>query len=526
MKTKDILLMFLMYVSAHTAAAYDVCINNICYNLFGMEATVTNDPSYRIHYSGDIVIPEKITHNGITFVVTSIGEKAFFSCSSLTSVVIPNSVTSIGKRAFRDCKDLTSVVIPNSVLTIEEGAFASCWKLATISVSDNVEYIGYEAFDYTPWFNNLPNGMIYLGKVAYKYNGTMPAGTNFSIKEGIKSITGGAFRGVSGLASVTIPSSVTSIGMSAFSGCQDLTSVTIPASVTSMESGAFSKCVNLTSITICDGAKTIGDNAFSGCTALTSIEFPSSVVSLGRRVFEDCSALSSVTISDNMEYIGTDCFKKTAWYNNQPDGMIYVGKIAYKYKGEMPEGTNMVIKDGTLCIAGKAFASCTGLKSVIIPSSVTTIGSGAFSYCHGLTWFIIPHGVTILESSAFYKCSALAYLVIPSSVTQIGGECFKSCGSLKDLYVFIPTPLPIRYDDFSYSYSATLHVPVGCKSKYQAAEYWKNFNEIVEDANPTRISEISTKVATQQQVFTLDGSQISKPRKGLNIINGRKVLVK
>lgn len=354
----------------------------------------------------------------------------------------------------------------------------------------------------------------------------MPAGTNFSIKEGIKSITGGAFRGVSGLASVTIPSSVTSIGMSAFSGCQDLTSVTIPASVTSMESGAFSKCVNLTSITICDGAKTIGSGTFRDCTALTSIEFPSSVVSLGRSAFEGCTALSSIIISDNIEYIGGDCFRKTDWYNNQPDGMVYIGKAAYKYKGVMPEGTNMIIKEGTRCIAGNAFASCSGMKSIIIPSSVTTIGDSAFEYCNGLTWFIIPHGVTILESGAFYKCRALAYLVIPSSVTQIGRDCFKSCGSLKDLYVFIPTPLPIRYDDFSYSYSATLHVPVGCKSKYQAAEYWKNFNEIVEDANPTGISEISTKAATQQQVFTLDGSQISKPRKGLNIINGRKVLVK
>jgi len=525
MKTKAILLLIFMYVSAHTAVAYDVCIDNICYNLFGMEATVTNDPSYRIFYKGDIVIPEKITHNGITFVVTSIGEEAFFN-RSITSIVIPNSIISIGSRAFRDCKDLTSVVIPNSVLIIEENAFANCSKLASISISDNVEYIGYYAFDNTPWLKNLPNGMIYLGKVAYKYNGTMPAGTNFSIKEGVKSISGGAFYGFSGLASVTIPSSVTSIGTFAFSGCQGLTSVTIPGSVTSMETAAFSKCGNLTSITICDGVKTIGSGTFRDCTALTSIEFPSSVVSLERSAFEGCTALSSITISDNIEYIGGDCFRKTAWYNNQPDGMVYIGKAAYKYKGGMPEGTNLVIKEGTRCIAGNAFASCAGLTSIMIPSSVTTIGDGAFQGCSGLTGVEIPHGVTTLQSSAFYKCSALAYAVIPSSVTKIGGECFKSCDSLKDLYVFIPTPLPIRYDDFGYSYNAILHVPVGCKNSYQAAEYWNYFKEIVEDTNITGISEITTKVVTQQQVFTLDGTQISKPRKGMNIINGRKVLIK
>ena len=80
-----------------------------------------------------------------------------------------------------------------------------------------------------------------------------------------------------------------------------------------------------------------------------------------------------------MTEIGGGAFNNTAWYNNQPDGLVYAGKVAYNYKGDMPANTQLSIKDGTIGIAAYAFNGCNGLVSIDIPNSVTSIGGNAFS---------------------------------------------------------------------------------------------------------------------------------------------------
>ena len=209
--------------------------------------------------------------------VTSIGEYAFYGCSKLTSMTIPNSVTSIGSSAFYNCSSLTSIEIPNSVTSIGGSAFSGCYNLTRVSlnsnvivsesypygssignifgsqvkeyilgddvtsigsgafyncsgitsiiISDNVTSIGERAFDGTTWYNNLPKGLFYAGKIAYKYTGTMPANTSVIIKEGIVKLFDGLFDGCTGLTSVYIPSSVKSIGNKAFANCTELLDV-------------------------------------------------------------------------------------------------------------------------------------------------------------------------------------------------------------------------------------------------------------------------------------------------------------
>ena len=209
--------------------------------------------------------------------------------------------------------------------------------------------------------------------------------------------------------------SVTSIGDYAFYGCSGLTSVTIPNSVTSIGGYAFSDC-SLTTVTIPNSVTSIGDYAFSGCSGLTSVTIPNSVTSIGDGAFRNCSGLTSVIIPISVTSIGGYAFSYTAWYNNQPNGLVYAGKVAYNYKGEMPANTNIKIMDGTLGIAGSAFSGYSNLTSVVIPNSVTSIGGSAFRNCSGLTSVTIPNSVTSIGSEAFYNCSGLTSVTIPNSV--------------------------------------------------------------------------------------------------------------
>ena len=177
---------------------------------------------------------------------------------------------------------------------------------------------------------------------------------------------------------------------------------------------------NIKTVIIEDGVTYIGSYAFYGCTGLTSVTIPDSVTSIGSNSFYGCTGLTSITIPDSLANIEGYAFNNTAWYNNQPDGMVYAGRVTYSYKGTMPDNTSIIIRDGTKGIAGFAFMDCTGLTSVSIPDSVTSIGDVAFSGCTGLTSVTIPDSVTSIGDYAFDGCTGLTSVIIPDSVTSIG----------------------------------------------------------------------------------------------------------
>ena len=301
---------------------------------------------------------------------SEIEDYAFYECSSLTSVTIPNSVTTIGEWAFGSCERLTSVTIPNSVTSIGEGVFSGCNSLTSVTIPNSVTSIGQDAFWGCSSLTSvtIPNSVTSIGEGAFLDCNSL---TSVTIPNSVTSIGEWAFSGCSSLTSVTIPNSVTSIGEGVFNGCESLTSVTIPNSVTSIGELAFVDCNSLTSVTIPNSVTTIGEWAFGSCERLTSVTIPNSVTSIGEGVFSGCNSLTSVTIPNSVTSIGQD-----------------------------------------------AFWGCSSLTSVTIPNSVTSIGGYAFEWCSGLTSVTIPNSVTTIGDDAFCGCSNVTIYGYPGTKAE------------------------------------------------------------------------------------------------------------
>ena len=262
---------------------YDIAVENadgvtIYYNYInnGNELAVeTISDKWGGAYSGDVIIPEEVTFMNRTRKVTSIDDYAFYNCSSLTSVTIPNSVTSIGDYAFGKSNRLTSVNIPNGVTSINNYVFYGCTGLTSVNIPNGVPSIGISAFE------------------------------------------------SSGLTSVNIPNSVTSIGDCAFKGCR-LTSVNIPNSVTSIGNSAFENC-GLTSVIIPNSVTSIGNSAFKNCYYLTSVTIPNSVTSIGARAFDEIDVPIVISLIENpSEIYGKLSNYRTFSQNTFNNASLYV----------------------------------------------------------------------------------------------------------------------------------------------------------------------------------------------------------
>lgn len=393
--------------STVTLAAEDISADAFSYevNAVGDGITITE-----YHGNGGaVVIPAEI--DGMA--VTSIGERAFYDCETLTSISIPEGVTRIGESAFACCSCLTSIAIPASVTEIGWGAF------------------GKTMFDCTPWLNAqkkesplvIVNGILIDAR---------DCEGEVVVPSSVTSIGDGAFRNCSEVTSVMLPERVTHIGQYAFSTCGRLTDITVPKGVMRIGERAFEYCASLTHVTLSEGVTHIGDGAFWSCSALTSITLPEGLTSIGQGAFGECARLTHITIPESVVRLGQDAFYGTPWLEAKRSEQSIIIENGILIEGKSCTG-DVVIPDDVTCIGGGAFYRCQEINSITIPEGVVYIEDYAFYGCEGITSITIPAGVVHIEDYAFAYCTAVKEISVADSVETIGAYAFCGCNSVKEL---------------------------------------------------------------------------------------------
>lgn len=386
------------------------------YHFDGWNSAPTFWENYQ-HPVGDLIIPEQV--RGYT--VTSIRGRwlqegdgaAFFNCTGLTSVIIPNSVTAIGDYAFYGCTGLTSVVIPNSVTLIGDHAFSDCTNLTSIAIPNSITHLGATYnWSIIDMDGHYYSGTDYLGYI---------------------------FQNCRNLTSITIPNSVTYIGDGTFSGCSGLTSITIPASVDTIRDKAFENCSNIREVHFdADNCTYMGTSdalVFGGCNSLRILDIGEQVQAIPNYAFYQCGFTGNLDISNAVTTIGANAFYGCSGLTLRSIGesVLTIGQNAFK---DCKIGSTLVY-NATNCVANvsnnNSVFDCTSLTDLRIGQNVQTIPANAFKGCSGLTNLTLPNSLTSIGASAFNGFNGTSVL-IPQSVTSIGSNAFSSCPRLTTVY--------------------------------------------------------------------------------------------
>ena len=393
--------------------------------------------------------------------VTNIENRAFQSCTGLTSIEIPSSVTSIGINAFQNCSGLTSIEIPESVTSIGQYAFSGCIGLTSIEIPNSVTSIGEFVFSGCTGLTSIeiPESVTSIGR--YAFSGCTGL-TSIEIPSGVKGIGESVFSGCTGLTSIEIPDSVRSIGSNAFYCCSGLTSIEIPSSVTSIGINAFQNCSGLTSIEIPESVTSIGQYAFSGCTGLTSIEIPSSVTSIGINAFQNCSGLTSIEIPSSVTSIGINAFQNCSGLTSIeiPESVTSIERMAFSGCTGL---TNIIVNEGNQIYSSEEgilynkektkliLYPCGKIGEVIIRNNVTSIGSYAFANWYELRDITIPNSVTSIENYAFEGCTGLTKITMPGTAS-LGLYAFYNVTNIEEVILTGEGAMP-NYTNSTYQYT-------------------------------------------------------------------------
>ena len=342
-------------------------------------------------------IKSVVVENG----ATSIGENAFYSCRSLTTVSLPTTLKGVGRSAFNNCDSLVSIALPTGLTNIGASAFYDCDKLKNVTLPTTLTTIGESAFS------------------------SCDVLTTIELPGNVSTIQDYAFSSTN-LSTITLPGSLTQMGEGVLSECSNLSSVEWPGSMTSIPRSTFyceyySNYNQLTEVTIPEGVTQVGGNAFVSNKNLTTVHLPESIENIQSNAFSNCSDLTDVYFN------GT---KAQAEAIQIGTGNTYLTSATWHFESSSQGGSDSspslgdnltwtLSNSGTLTISGSgAMIDLTG-GSAPWADKITKI-----------TAVTLNNGVTSIGSNAFNGCESLLTLNLPSTVTSIGSNAFDACASL------------------------------------------------------------------------------------------------
>ncbi len=410
--------------------------------------------------TGALEIPATVVNGNVTYTVASIQTYAFYGCSDLTEVTIPEGITSIGGYAFWNCSGIETVHFNAT----------NCTSMVTNSQ--------YSVFN----------------------SGT----TN---------------NGQSAIKTITIGSNVTRIPDYAFRNAQQLHGLlNVPASVTSIGNYAFYDCVSLNFLNLTEGLVTIGDYAFYYCQVLEGrnqnprgLYIPNSVTTVGNYAFYHCATLPLLSIGEGVNSIGGHAFwqcyaMQTVYFNAinctsmDTDGSYSVFGKLHTDSSDYPRIVNLTIGSSVTRIPNYAFSECSRITgNLTLPNTLVYIGNYAFNWCSGYTGSLtIPNLVTYIGSHAFHECSGFTgALTVPNATTTIGDYAFYHCSQISELTLGTGVQT-IGSRAFWYCPSlATVHFnPTNCTEMYSQTATYYDYASVFNANNSTGISSIVPPIVT------------------------------
>lgn len=311
---------------------------------------------------------------------------------------------------------------------------------------------------------------------------------------------------------------VTSIDNDAFSGCSELTSISLPNSITTIKGWAFSKCDKLKTFHLPKSVTDAGGYILEGCSSLTSIS-----VDKDNKTYDSRNNCNAIIHTATNELI-SGCQKTVI-----PNTVTRIGNGAFSKISTL---ITIDIPSSVISIGSCAFQNCSGLKTIKIPDSVISIEQWAFGYCTALESVSLPNSIDKIANNTFVNDVSLKSIVIPESVSSIDKWAIYCCNNLESVTILSTTPPVLGPKAIAFldpSQTVEIHVPVGYRDIFLDNESWKNY-KIIDDVvipTPTAISSLQVSDNnTPTVIYDLSGRQLRQEKKGINIINRKKILVK
>ena len=389
--------------------------------------------------------------------VTAIGDRAFYDCINLKSIIIPEGVTVIGERAFYNCINLENIIIPETVKKIDIHAFDNCVKIEYMKLPDNLEII------HTGAFNNCSSLK------------------SIEIPKTVNAVYPEVFLDCNSLEEVSFLGNIIEINKSAFEGCEKLKTIKLPDSLEKIDELAFNNCSSLSDINIPEGIKAVGEDAFLGTDVLKKtdideygcaymgkvliyskeekeyIKIKDSTKVIADDVFDNYENLKQVEFPNSLERIGCNSFRscKSLEEISIPEGVKSIGESAFMYSGLK----KVSLPDTVVDIGDYAFMECIHLSEINLPKNIENIGHWCFSNTDylldmesdeygckyvgdillgytgkGAKRIKIRNGTRLIAAGAFEDREFIEGVYIPNSVEIMGGDVFYNCFALKEVF--------------------------------------------------------------------------------------------